>query len=308
MRYLIIVILLFISLTACRQEPGNIKTIDFSETIASEENGITNTGRETIKVAVSAMSSPRETFSLYEDIIRYIADHLDMAYEFHQRRTYEEINKMLEDGRLDFAFICSGAYVELDRDTGVEILSVPVTRGNTFYHAYIIVPDNSPAQEFIDLKGKEFAFTELLSNTGYLYPRYRIIEEGEDLQDWFSSTVFTYAHDTSIQMVVRKLVDGASVHSMVFDYLLDNEPERVRGVRIIEKSESFGIPPVVASGRMDDGFKEKVREILQNMHNDSQGREFIHALLIDRFIDGNDTDYDRIRDMRALGGKSPANN
>ena len=299
MRYLVIIFMVALTATGCRQDSRNIRTVDFSEGVSADGSENTFSGETPLKVAVSAMSSPRETFSTYEDIIRYIAARLDVPFEFHQRRTYSEVNNMLETGQLDFAFICSGAYVELNRDTGVELLSVPVTRGNTVYQAYVIVPENSPAQEFGDLEGMSFAYTDLLSNTGYLYTLFRVMEEGENPDTFFSSTVFTNVHDVSIQMVAKGLIDGASVHGMVFEYLRENEPDRIRGVRIIEKSEDYGIPPVVASPRMDDDLKASVRDVLQGMHLDEHGRQLINNLLIDRFIEGNDADYNGIRAMRS---------
>jgi phosphonate transport system substrate-binding protein len=300
MRAYYLVVIIFLLLGGCRQGSKDVMTIDFSEPARNEEISSGEHGREPLKIAVSAMSSPRETFSAYEDIIRYVAERLDVPFEFYQRRTYSEINSMLEEGQLDFAFICSGAYVSLDRESGIELLTVPVTRGNTVYQAYVIVPESSPVQKFAELRGMNFAYTDLLSNTGQLYPLYRVLKEEGEPETFFSSTVFTNAHDVSIQMVSKGLVDGASVHGMVFEYLRENEPDKIRGVRIIEKSDYFGIPPVVASHRMDKELKIMVREILQNMHLDPRGREIISMLLIDRFVDGKDQDYDGVRKMKSL--------
>lgn len=299
LKTLFIFLLTAVLLCGCRQESKDIRTIDFSRTAETGDlTDLPGDDKVTLKVAVSAMLSPRETFSAYQELIRYIGDKLNVPVEFHQRRTYAEINEMIEKGQLDFAFICSGAFVQLDNDSGFEILAVPVTHGKTYYQAYVIVPSSSPAREFRDLKGMNFAYTDLLSNTGYLYPLYRIAMEKEDPGTFFSSTVFTNAHDVSIQMVARRVVDGAGVNSQVFDYLKETEPDRIRDVKVIEISENFGLPPVVASYRMDNELKMKVRKILINMHHDDRGRELITSLLIERFLEGNDGDYEGIRAMR----------
>jgi phosphonate transport system substrate-binding protein len=99
-------------------------------------------------------------------------------------------------------------------------------------------------------------------------------------------------------MVARGLVDAAAVSGLVFDYLREKEPERVRDIRIIEISRDFGIPPIVASSKMDSELKMKVRDFLKNIHNDDYGRKLIDDLLIDRFTDGSDADYEGIREMR----------
>ncbi len=302
MRILFIGLVVFLSMSGCRHDPKNVRTVDFSDVVPFEAPGFSGSGKEPLKVAVSAILSPRETFSSYEDILEYIADKLDVDIEFHQRRTYGEINNLLEKGQLDFAFICSGAYVQLNSKSDVEILTVPVSHGKPYYQAYIIVPANSSIQKFSDFKGHSFAYTDLLSNTGYLFALYRIIEEGENPGTFFSSTIFTNAHDVSIQMVAKGLVDGATIDGLVFDYLKVNEPDRVRDIRIVEISEYFGIPPVVASSSMNSELKERVRDVLHNMHLDEYGRELISKLLIDKFIEGNDVDYDGIRMMRAAVG------
>ncbi len=301
MRILSLLLLTAILSGGCRQESKEARSIDFSRVADPASITDAGAGKKPLRVAVAAILSPRETFSSYEDILNYIGDKLDVPVEFHQRRTYSEINNMIEKEQLDFAFICSGAYVELNDDSGngFEILAVPVSHGKPFYQAYIIVPSDSPAREFADLKGMSFAYTDILSNTGYLYGLYRIAEENEDPGTFFSSTIFTNAHDVSIQMVARGLVDGATVHGLVFEYLRNKEPDRVRDIRVIEISEDFGIHPVVASNRMDDGLKMRIREILKNMHNDERGRGLIENLLIDGFTDGNDSDYDGIRAMRS---------
>lgn len=300
MRFVFIVISLVMVSGACNHTPRDIRTVDFAENTVPGDSLERVHVKEPLKVAVSAMSSPKETFASYEEIIRFVADRLDVPYEFHQRRTYSEINTMLENGQLDFAFICSGAYVELDPESGTEILAVPVTGGKTSYQAYLIVPESSPVKEFADLEGRDFAYTDLLSNTGYLFVRYRLIKDGYEPNGFFGSAVFTNAHDVSIQMVAKGLVDGSSVHSMVFDYLQKTDPDRVRDVRIVEKSEPFGIPPIVSSSRMDNELKEKVQNILLNMHLDDIGREALNKLLYEKFLKGTGEDYEAIRKMRAM--------
>jgi len=299
----VILILSFVLLsTGCNYNRKEVRRVDFSESDNTETPLYEGAERPPLKVAVSAILSPRETFSSYEEILSYIGNKLDLTVEFHQRRTYGEINNMLEKGQLDFAFICSGAYVEFKSENGPELLAAPVSHGKPYYQAYIIVPSGSQARSLTDLKGLSFAYTDLLSNTGYLYALYRIMNEGEDPGSFFSSTVFTHAHDVSIQMVAKGLVDGATIDGLVFDYLMAKEPGRVKDIRIIEISEYFGIPPVVASGRMDRETRDRVRDVLFGMHLDENGRDMINSLLIDKFIEGKDEDYDGIRKMRAAVG------
>jgi len=286
-------------LNACQRNPKNVQVVDFENTTESQSRNLADEPGKTLKVAVSAILSPKETYDSYEQIFRYISKKLDRDIEFIQRKTYQEINQMLENGSLDFAFICSGAYIELNPDNGVELLAIPVSNNKPLYQAYIIVPERSDANTFKDLKNKSFAYTDPISNTGHLYALNRINELNENLEDFFASTIFTHGHDISIQMVAKGLVEGATIDGLVFDYLKAKEPERVKDIKIIEKSQYFGIPPVVVTNRLDKQSQQQIRDIFLQIHEDTAARKLINGLLIDRFIEGKDEDYNSIRQMKA---------
>ncbi len=299
MRILFLAVAASFLLFACNQSPRDVKVVDPTQTNASQQPRMADQNYRPLKVAVSAILSPRETFGSYEDIFRHISLQLDIPIEFHQRKTYREINEMLEAGQLDFAFICSGAYAELDLDKGVELFASPISNGEKYYKAYIITHENFRAETLEDLQSATFAFTDPLSNTGYLYIKYRLLEMGMDYNAFFGSTVFTNGHDVSIQMVSKGIVEAASVSNLVFEYLKEKSPERVENVKVIEVSKDFGMPPVVVTSRMDAKMREKITELFAHMHQDTNAGTFMEELLIDRFIlNPKDEDYNSIREMR----------
>lgn len=299
MRILFFAILSSFLILACNQTPRDVQMVDPDKTDASHQPRMADQDYRPLKVAVSAILSPKETFESYEDIFRHISKELDIPIEFHQRRTYQEINTMLEEGLLDLAFICSGAYVELNPDKGVELFAAPVNNGDKYYRAYIIAHENFRAESLEELNRATFAFTDPLSNTGYLYVKHRLMKMGTDYDSFFGSSVFTNGHDISIQMVSKGIVEAASVSHLVFEYLRENSPERIENVKVIEVSEDFGMPPVVVSSRMDAQLREQISAIFAQMHLDRNASIFMEELLIDRFIlNPDDEDYNSIREMR----------
>lgn len=69
---------------------------------------------------------------------------------------------------------------------------------------------------------------------------------------YFSKTIFTYSHDLSCELVNRGVMDAASVSSLVFDYLKQKSPAKVKNLKIIEESYEFPSPPVVVSAGLDE--------------------------------------------------------
>lgn len=250
-----------------------------------------------LKVAIASMISPKETFTYYEELIRYIGEKAKLPYEFKQRKTYGEVNEMLGRGDLDFAFICTGAYTELRKKYPVEIIALPVVNGKSTYNAYIITHKESGIEKFTQLKGKSFAFTDPYSNTGYNYTIKMLKENGLYKEGFFSKTVFTYAHDYSIQAVARKIVDGASVDGLVFEFLRKKYPEKVKNISIIHISKEFAIPPFVVNAKLDKQIKKQIKNTLLSMHESKEGQVILEKIGIDKFIEGRDELYDSVREI-----------
>jgi phosphonate transport system substrate-binding protein len=297
MRLINLIIVIIILGSACNRKPREVIVIDPNNTgrqVAVETDSVYNP----LKVAVSAILSPKETYESYEEIFRFISDEIGYPIEFHQRKTYVEINQMLENELLDFAFICTGAYVELDKAKGIELLAVPVSGGRAEYNAFIIVSEAFAAEDFEDLRGSRFAFTDPLSNTGYFYALHRLNELNETPESFFESSMFTYGHDISIQLVAKGVVDAAAINQLIFDYLKVYHPERIEGVRIIEISSDYGNPPIVISQRLKGEKREQLKQLLLSMHNNPEASSILDDLLIDRFIEGEDDDYNSVREMK----------
>jgi phosphonate transport system substrate-binding protein len=260
-------------------------------------------GKPSLRIAVAAMFSPEETLSVYQELMDYIAAKLGRSVELKQRRTYQEVNDMLGAGKLDAAILCSGPYVHAQRQYGVRLLAVPVIRGSPTYHSYIIVPPGSQARSLDDLRGKRFAFTDPLSTSGYLYPVYALVTQGQQPATFFSKTLFTYSHDNSIEAVAEGVVDGAAVDSLIYDYLLARHPALGSRTRIIQTSPAMGAQPVAIPRTLAPATKQGLRDLFLNMDQDPGAQKILRQLGVDRFIAGSDALYDGIRAMlKAVAG------
>lgn len=254
--------------------------------------------KEPFRIAIGAMITPKEGFAYYRHLLDYIEEKIDRPVKFVDRKSYAEINALLKTGVLDAAFVCSRPFVDGHDEFGLELLVVPQAYGKTVYYSYIIVHVDSPVKNFEELQGKTFAFTDPDSNTGKLVPTYMLARMNETPDSFFEKYVFTYAHDKSIQAVALKVVDGAAVDSLVWDYLDKTNPEFTSKIKVIWKSPPYGIPPVVVRPDLDTKTKNKLRETLLGVHEDEIGKEIIKGMMIDKFVVSDDAAYDAIREMR----------
>ncbi|MCF6242588.1 MAG: PhnD/SsuA/transferrin family substrate-binding protein [Bacteroidales bacterium] len=282
---------------SCNKPDKKETIVDFADTVSSIGNSNLERNK-VVYIAIASMTSPKETYIYYDDLIKYISKKVGHPIYIKQKKTYEEVNLLLENSEVDFAFICSGAFVDEYKKDKIKLLVAPEIDHKISYHAYIITQKGSKIEKFIDFENKSFAFTDPLSNTGRMYPLKKLAELNRDENDFFHKTVFTYGHDISIQMVNRGIIDGASVHGLIFHYLSLFYPEKVKNIKVIERSEAFGIPPVVTPKSLKKECFDKYQKIFLNIHKDSTGKKILEKLHINKFITVQDTLYKSVFQLK----------
>ena len=279
---LLIAFWMLVSFTACSRD-ADYKQVDFtkkSDVLRPKES---DSDRKTLRIAVAAMISPKETFIYYRELIDYIGAKLDHDVVLIQRKTYGEVNDLFSRELIDLAFICSGPFVSGSKKFGFEAIATPIIRGKPFYHSYLIVHQDSPFHALEDLKGHDFAFTDPDSNTGALVPRYWLKQMNVKPESFFRTITYTYSHDNAIMAVAKKLVDAAAVDGHLWEYYKLRNDFYSGKTRVIKKSEPFGSPPLVVSNTLDPGLKSALVHIVLTMHEDPEGFRILSGLMIDRF-------------------------
>ncbi len=295
----IILILILIFGLSCTNPNKEKAVVDFADTNIIERDTINN-GTKAVYIAIASMTSPKETYIYYSDLIKYISEKVGHPIYIKQKKTYEEVNMLLENSDVDFAFICSGAFVDEYEKGKIKLLVAPEINDKISYHAYIITQKESEVDKFEDFENKSFAFTDPLSNTGRSYPLKKLAMLKKSEEEFFLKTMYTYGHDISIQMVNREIVDGASVHGLIFHYLSKYHPERVKNIKIIEQSEKFGMPPVVTTVSLKKSCFDKYQKIFLSLHQDSIGKGILDKLNIDKFVVVHDSIYNSVFELKDL--------
>ncbi len=183
-----LVILMTVGLTShlfSFRSPAKIDTTDVVSGPPSTPPAATPS-TNVMKIAIAAMISPEKTRESYMDLITLIGRRMGRSVDIVQKKTYAQVNDLVESKDVDFAFVCSGPYTLGKQKFGMEILVVPVAYGQKVYYSYIIARADSKVASFDDLRGKRFAFTDPNSNTGCLVPRYMLGVRNETPETFFS--------------------------------------------------------------------------------------------------------------------------
>jgi phosphonate transport system substrate-binding protein len=245
--------------------------------------GTLDTRRE-IRIAIAPIVSPEKSMEMYEPFVGYVAGKLGMKPMAIYRPTYSETNDLVRYQQCDIAIVGTYPFIRGEREFGMQALVVQQISGERAYQSIIIVPKTSRAKTIFDLRGKRFASADIMSTTGWLFPAMLLMNAGEVPDNFFGQHILTRSHDRSMQAVVDEFVDGAAVHGLVYNQMIEENPSLLQKVKILTTSGPFGIPPVVAHPNLDPKLRQAIQSVLLNMHEDAHGKPILKMLQIERFI------------------------
>ena len=214
----------------------------------------------------------RENLDLYDRWAAYLGRRVGRPVQFVQRRSYREAMELIEIGEHDFSWICSFPYVKYrasNPDRSPRDARVP---GAALSNPDTIVQKDSPSRTMANLEGKVFAYSDPDSNSGYIVPRAALRDMGKNPDSFFRHTFFTYSHTETIEAVAEKVADGAAVDSYVWENLDRHQPKLTAKTRIIQRSETFGFPPLIYRTGVDPVLRQRMTERSMTMDYDPDGR------------------------------------
>lgn len=224
---------------------------------------------------------------------KYLEVHLHRPVSFVQRRTYQETMDLFRDEKIDAGWICGAPHVSYPALQS--LLAVGVWKGKPLYQSYLIVPKHDTATRSIaDLRGKVFGYSDPQSNSGHNVPIAEIQRLNANPNTFFSKTIYTYSHRKLVEGIAAGLLDGARVDGYIYDQMKTYFPELVAQTRVVQTSEDFGFPPIVARANLAKADYRALQETLLNMHRDEEGRILLGMMGLDSFIAGDEHLYDGI--------------
>jgi phosphonate transport system substrate-binding protein len=234
---------------------------------------------------------------------QYLEAQLGASVEFVQRGTYAQVMDALHGEQVHFAWICGYPYVLRQRE--LQLVAVPQWRGRPLYQSYLIADEQARFTSWADLRGRTFAYSDPLSNSGFLYLQHLLRSNGQDPARYFGRSFFTHSHRHVVEAVAEGLADAGSVDGYVWETLAELHPELTRRTRVLQKSPDFGFPPIVAAAGVGPADLRGFSKALFDMPLHPAGRAVLGELRLDCFVPGEPMLFRGIAEM-ARGQAAPA--
>jgi phosphonate transport system substrate-binding protein len=217
----------------------------------------------------------------------YLTTAMGRPVKLETPERYADTVAHLEDGTYDFACLSAPTYIRSRAKIGV----IPLVQRSSDlqFHSVFITGAASTVHSLADLKGKRFAFGDLNSASGHLFPYRDLVKAGvnpdTDLQAQFSG-----ADTVTAALVESGAVDAGALDESVLGSMISTGKININKVRIFYTSKPFVDYVFVARKGVPESEREKFAQALLDL---KEGKEsaVLRVLRANKFVAANDEEY-----------------
>lgn len=225
----------------------------------------------------------------------YLAGRLQTRVSFVTRDEYQPLHDLLAGGEIDALWTCGYPYVRFQAQ--LRLLAVPLYHGRPTYQAYLIRPKgDSTVRGWSDLRGKVFAYSDPLSNSGWLVAQGQMASAGIGARE-LKRAFFAHGHRNVAEAVAARLAQAGSIDGYVWETMRLQGMAAALQTDVLWKSPLHGFPPIVAAHGAGHPQVDALQATLLGMAGDGTGRELLKALNLDGFVAGNPALFESIRQL-----------
>ncbi|GAB3370603.1 type 2 periplasmic-binding domain-containing protein [Azotobacter armeniacus] len=228
---------------------------------------------------------------LNEPLRTHLEKTLGMPVELTVGANYAATGEALRFGRIDIAYLGPVTYILQSKRAHLEPFARPTHAqvGPTF-QAVLIVPADSPARSFQDLRGQDVAFGDPASTSGTWVPRWMLADAGLVSGRDYRLRVLG-AHDAVALAVAGKKVAAGGLSKPIYERLIREGKLDAAKVRVL--ADSPPIPEYLWTFRegLAPELKEKIRRAFFSLDDPAA----LAVFRAEAFIPAADADVDRVR-------------
>ncbi|KAK7791848.1 hypothetical protein R5R35_011051 [Gryllus longicercus] len=262
------------------------------------------------KLRVITYMCPSHPVELYELLIRYLEEELNcegyLLYESRNTGPLPDRVDPFTDNIVDIAFMSTSAYIHLleEKNPSVELLPIAAvfnhpknTDGTKGYYADIIihVDGKKHVKEFLDLRGCTLAYSNDNSLSGCKIILRNLKQLGENAS-FFGNTLKSDSHLNSIQMVLSKQAEAASVDANTLAYNKKNLQDGGKDIIVLDSIGPLPPHPVIVNSNIDVRLKEKLIKAFLTMADKKLWGTQLKNFGIQKFVPNSIDTYEEERE------------
>lgn len=252
-----------------------------------------------LRLAFIPQENPEKLLGDIEAITGWLASEIDVPVEGFVTIDHAAAVEALRNGDADISFMGALPFVLAEAEIGAVPLLSEVYRDAPSYTGRIFVRRDSGIGALADLRGRDIAFADPISESGYLYPlaefvEARLIDGPGAAEAFFGRFFFAGGYQQAMQAMAEGLVDAAGA-SQYADLLLT--PQQQAEVTWIAESPPIPSHVVIARPGLDAEVQDRFTNAMLRL-NEPENRDKLRYLYgPDGYVRADPAAYDGVRDM-----------
>jgi phosphonate transport system substrate-binding protein len=254
---------------------------------------------DTLRVGLIPNIDPEKQRAQYKSFGEYLSQTISIPVELFVATDYTGVVEALASERIDMAYFGGLTYIQAEQRGDLYPIVTEIDRetGTTQYHSAIITRADSPIETTADVRGKKFAFGDINSTSGSLYPRLMLDRAGIGDFENPNTFVYTGGHDATTLAVQNGTVDAGGVEKRIMQRLIDSGQADGSQIRIVEETLVQGYPWCVRAG-LDPELVEQITQAFESIDDP----ELLRLMRAQSYARVTAADYDEARrEARRLG-------
>jgi phosphonate transport system substrate-binding protein len=299
----LLILTLGLSLAACGN--GSDNTEDKSG------NGGSSTSNEVLKIGAIPDQSSADLNESMDKLAKYLEEKTGMKVEYVPSQDYAALVTAFERGEIHLGWF--GGLTGVQAMNAVpEAEAIAQRPMDPDFQSVFIAQKDLNLSGLEDLKGKTFTFGSESSTSGHLMPRYFLQEEGIDPDaDFDGAPNFSGSHDSTYSLVESGAYQAGALNKPVWDKAVEENKVDLNKVDVFYTTPGYYDynwtinSEELLESQFGEGSKDKVRDALLSMHEDSENQnasDVLDYFQTDRFIETSNENYSKIEEVaRQLG-------
>ncbi len=248
-----------------------------------------------LRVGLIPNLQPDTVKTQYANLKTHLEKELGVSVELFVGSDYPAVVTAMATDKLDIAYFGGLTYLQAREQAEVYPIVTAIDRitKDRTYTSVIIVPADSPAQKLEDLKGKTFAFGDVASTSGSLYPRIMLDQAGLKVPGDLKDIKYTGGHDATALAVANGSVDAGGLEERILLRLIEQGKVDKNKVRVLKRSEPIMGYPWVVRAKLDKDLVDKITTAFLNLKDP----ELLKLVLADGYAKVSAADYQYAREQ-----------
>lgn len=247
---------------------------------------------ETLRAGLIPNIAPDRQRTLYEPFRAYLGAALAQPVEMFVATDYAGVVEAMASDKLDLAYFGGLTYAQAEVRADIYPIVTEIDRetNTTKYYSAIIVRADSPYQRVEDLQGRRFAFGDISSTSGSLYPRIMLDRAGFSDFTNPQTYIYTGGHDATLAAVINGRVEGGGIEKRIMERAFEAGTYSRDQIRILQQAEVQGYPWVVRA-KLNRALIDNITNAFLAIDNP----DLLRLMRAVRYSKATSEDYDEVR-------------